>query len=127
METLTTRGIEVSVDTEYWSPYSHPERDHYVFAYKITIDNQGLEPVRLRRRCWKVTEATGEVKMVEGPGVVGEQPVLQPGGRFAYTSWCQLSAPNGAMEGFFTMDTARGESFPAFVPKFVLVAPWKLN
>lgn len=127
METLTTRGIEVSVDTEYWSPYSHPERNHYVFAYKVTIDNRSDRAVRLRRRCWRVTEATGEVKVVEGPGVVGERPLLAPGGQFTYTSWCQLQTPTGAMEGYYTMDACTGESFPAYVPKFVLTAPWKLN
>ena len=127
MEALTTRGINISVDTEYWAPYSQPDREHYVFAYRIEIENHGMDPVRLQRRCWKVTNAAGDVRMVEGPGVVGETPLLRRGDRYSYTSWCQLRSPLGAMEGFYTMENPGGESFPVFVPKFTLAAPWKLN
>ena len=127
MDTLTTRGINIRVDTEYWAPYSQPDRDHYVFAYRIEIENQSLEPVQLQRRCWKVTNSLGDVRMVEGPGVVGETPSVAPGERYSYTSWCQLRSPIGSMEGFYTMESDRGTSFPVFVPRFVLTAPWKLN
>ena len=127
MDTLTTRGISITVETEYWQPYSQPARDHFVFAYRIHIANTGLEAVRLQRRCWKVTDATGHVRMVEGAGVVGETPEIEVGQRYAYTSWCRLRNPLGAMEGFYTVETAIGETFPVFVPKFVLAAPWQLN
>lgn len=127
MDTLTTRGIAIRVDTEYWAPYSQPDRDHYVFAYRIEIENLGLDAVQLQRRCWRVTNATGDVRMVEGPGVVGETPILGAGERYSYTSWCQLRSPLGAMEGFYTMVSEGGDEFPVFVPKFVLTAPWQLN
>jgi len=127
METLTTRGISISVDQEYWAPYSQPERDHYVFAYQIRIENVGLDSVQLTKRCWKVTNACGQVRMVEGPGVVGETPILYGGESYTYTSWCQLRSPLGAMEGFYTMQTEYGSTFPVFVPKFLLAAPWMSN
>ncbi len=127
METLTTRGITITVDTEYWAPYSQPGHNHYVFAYRIKIDNVGLQPVTLHRRCWKVCNATGEVCMVEGVGVVGETPELLAGESYTYTSWCQLRTPVGSMEGFYTMRSDHDESFPVFVPKFTLAAPWMLN
>lgn len=127
METLTTRGINISVETEYWPPYSQPARDHYVFAYRVFIQNTSLEAVQLQRRFWKVTSGSGEVRMVEGPGVIGETPTLAPGEAYDYTSWCQLRTPVGCMEGFYTMEAVAGSNFPVFVPKFTLAAPWKLN
>lgn len=128
MDTLTTRGISISVETEYWPPYSQPARAHYVFAYRIFIQNTGNQPVQLTRRYWRVTSGSGDVRLVDGPGVIGETPTLQPGEAYDYTSWCQLQTPVGCMEGYYTMESRESkECFPVFVPKFTLAAPWKLN
>ena len=128
METLITRSISISVKSDFWAPYSQPERDHYVYAYRITIENQGREPVQLLSRYWKVSDSQGASRVVEGTGVAGDTPFILPGERYTYTSWCQLRTGLGAMEGHYNMCLANSkEHFPVFVPRFTLQAPWLLN
>ena len=115
-----TNGVCVSVEAEYSPEHSSPERSHWFFLYTITIANESDQTVQLLSRHWIITDATGETEEVRGPGVVGEQPVLEPGDRFEYTSGCPLSTPFGSMEGTYQMVAADRSSFDAQVARFEL-------
>jgi ApaG protein len=119
----TTRGIRVSVDPTYLESQSDPSRSHFVWAYQVTIANEGSETVQLLTRHWKITDGNGRLQEVQGPGVVGEQPVLKPGESFEYTSGTPLSTPSGIMAGTYQMQAASGEMFDAVVPAFSLDCP----
>ncbi len=120
----TTRGIEVGVQTFYLDEQSDPARGSWVWAYRVRIANTGAETVQLLRRTWRITDARGRVDVVEGPGVIGEQPVLRPGGVFEYTSGTPLGTASGFMQGTYHMTvTATGERFDAEVPAFSLDQP----
>lgn len=123
MYDLTTRGIHVQVEPFYLEDQSTPEKGHFVWAYRVKIENRGSEKVQLVNRYWKITDAQGRVKEVRGPGVVGEQPVLEPGDSFEYTSGTPLSTPSGIMVGSYEMITDRGDSFPVGIPAFSLDSP----
>ncbi len=99
----------------------------YVFAYSIRIENEGSAPAQLRSRHWIITDATGKVEEVRGPGVVGEQPRLGPGEHFEYTSGCVLSTPRGEMRGTYQMQRADGSTFDAAIATFELAMPYTLN
>jgi len=118
-----TRGIRVRVRSSPVPEASRPEVGLWLFAYEIQIRNEGLETVQLRARHWYIHDATGRCEEVRGRGVVGEQPVLEPGGEFTYTSQCQLATPSGSMQGSYLMVTAAGERFDAQIPRFVLHQP----
>ena len=94
-----------------------------MFGYKVTIENVGREPVQLLNRMWRITDAQGRTVEVQGAGVVGEQPLLEPGGRFEYTSGTPLATPSGIMVGAYEMVTAQGEYFAVPIPAFSLDAP----
>lgn len=116
-------NIRVTVDTVYVEDQSDPETDRYVFAYTITIENPGSITARLLNRHWIITDASGQVQEVKGEGVVGEQPILQPGGTFRYTSAAMIETPVGTMTGSYEMVADDGVRFDAEIPAFKLSAP----
>jgi ApaG protein len=127
MSDTTTRGIRVQVTTFYDAERSSPPENYYFFAYQVRISNLGSETAQLVSREWIITDANGEVQKVQGPGVVGEQPVLAPGEAFEYTSFCPLTTPVGAMEGSYRIVAANGESFDARIAPFSLAVPNAVN
>jgi ApaG protein len=118
-----TRGIAVSVEPTYLEARSSPENAHYLWAYRVIIENQGRETVQLLSRHWMITNARGELTEVKGLGVVGEQPTLKPGQRFEYTSGVPLDTPSGMMGGAYQMENEGGERFDIEIPTFSLVHP----
>jgi ApaG protein len=122
-----TRGVRVQVAARYSPERSDPARNLWFFLYTIRIRNEGGEAVQLRTRHWIITDATGRVEEVEGPGVVGEQPVLEPGDSFEYTSGCPLQTPYGTMRGSYDMHTARGDRFDAQIASFTLREPGAIH
>ncbi len=122
--TTTTRSIKVSVRSFFLEDQSQPDDRQYLWAYRIRIENHGGETIRLLRRSWHITDATGHVDHVQGEGVVGEQPQLGPGEAFEYTSGTPLSTPSGFMSGAYHMvATASGERFDVAIPAFSLDSP----
>ena len=119
--------IHIHVATSYMDDQSEPEADRYVFAYTITISNQGEVPATLLSRHWIITDANGKVQEVSGDGVVGEQPHLNPGERFRYSSGAVIETPVGAMQGLYRMETDGGESFDAPIEPFTLAVPGLLH
>ena len=118
-----TRGIAVSVEPAYLEANSSPGSSQYFWAYRVTIENQGLETVQLRSRHWMITNARGELNEVKGPGVVGEQPILKPGESYQYTSGAPLNTPWGLMGGSYQMESESGERFDIEIPTFSLDRP----
>ena len=127
MPEAVTRGIRVAVRSAYVPERSRPLEDHWFFSYTIRITNEGTETAQLLSRHWIITDATGAVQEVRGPGVVGSQPVLGPGEFFEYTSACPLGTPFGSMQGTYRMVTAGGTSFDAEIPAFTLAEPFAVN
>ena len=123
MYEAVTDGIKVSVTPHFLEDQSSPADDHYVWAYQISIENHGTETVQLRNRYWRITNAQGQVEEVEGPGVVGEQPVLRPGDSFQYTSGAPLNTASGIMMGSYEMECADGRMFDVTIPAFSLDSP----
>ena len=119
--------IRVDVETSYVADQSDPGDQRFVFAYTITIRNQGSTPARLLARHWIITDANGKVQEVRGDGVVGEQPYLKPGQGFRYSSGAVLETPVGAMQGSYQMVADDGERFDAPIPPFRLAIPGVLN
>ena len=118
-----TRGVTVRVAPVYLPERSDPEGDLYVWAYRVEIENRGAATVQLMDRRWIITDALGRVEEVAGPGVVGEQPVLEPGDSYQYTSGCPLTTSSGVMQGAYGMVAADGERFEAAIPPFSLHLP----
>lgn len=123
MYRATTRQIEVSVEPFYLADRSAPDEGRYFWAYRVVIDNQSAEFVQLLSRYWHITDGAGRVEEVRGPGVVGEQPELNPGDSYQYTSGCPLSTPSGIMVGHYTMRNQSGEMFDVDIPAFSLDLP----
>ena len=119
--------IHIHVATNYVDDQSEPDSDRYVFAYTITISNNGNVPATLRSRHWVITDANGKVQEVNGDGVVGEQPHLNPGERFRYSSGAVLETPVGAMQGLYRMKSDTGASFDAPIEAFTLAVPGLLH
>lgn len=119
--------IRIHVATDYIDDQSEPDADRYVFGYTITIANNGEVPATLMSRHWIITDANGKVQEVNGDGVVGEQPYLQPGERFRYSSGAVLETPVGAMQGMYRMVTDAGSSFDAPIEPFTLAVPGLLH
>lgn len=118
-----TRSIQVTVQPSFVESDSSPSEGRYVWSYTIEILNLGLENVRLRSRCWKITDGRGRTEEVRGIGVVGKEPSLRPGESFEYTSGCPLSTPSGIMVGTYQMQTDDGELFSVDIPAFSLDLP----
>ncbi|AWM33144.1 Co2+/Mg2+ efflux protein ApaG [Hymenobacter nivis] len=128
MPTTTTQGVTVSVTTNYLPDYSSPTQEHFVFAYKITIRNNSEFTVKLLRRHWHIHDANSPVREVEGEGVVGRQPVLEPGQSHHYMSGCNLKSGVGKMRGTYLMErVANGQEFSVEIPEFTLIVPFRLN
>ncbi|MCW8835931.1 MAG: Co2+/Mg2+ efflux protein ApaG, partial [Rhodospirillales bacterium] len=108
---------------EYLEDQSDPEENRYVWAYHVRIENRGEQTVQLLTRYWRITDAFGRTQEVRGPGVVGEQPVLEPGDSFEYTSGTPLNTPSGFMGGAYQMETGTGEQFDVAIPDFSLDRP----
>lgn len=123
MYRATTRGVQVTVTPRFAPERSDPDRSQYFWAYTIEIINLGIDTVQLRSRHWIITDALGRMQEVRGAGVVGEQPVLPPGGHFEYTSGVPLQTSTGIMEGTYQLVTQTGETFEAAVPAFSLDMP----
>lgn len=119
----TTDDISVSVEPLFLDHESVPDKNVYVWAYRVKIENQGKDIVQLRTRHWVITDAFGRVQQVHGPGVVGEQPILRPGESFEYTSGTPLSTPSGIMGGTYSMQAENGRIFDVTIPTFSLDIP----
>jgi len=119
--------IRIQVATSYVDDESEPDSDRYVFAYTITISNSGEVPAQLISRHWIITDANGKVQEVNGDGVVGEQPKLNPGEEFRYSSGAVLETPVGAMQGLYRMEADGGVSFDALIAPFTLAVPGLLH
>ena len=127
MSEALTRGIRVKVESEFIPERSDPQNGEFFFAYHVTIENRGDEPVRLLSRHWVITDGMGKEQEVRGPGVVGKQPRLAPGETFQYSSACPLTTQIGSMYGSYQMVTDGGETFDAEIAPFTLAIPGALN
>ncbi|MEW8322784.1 MAG: Co2+/Mg2+ efflux protein ApaG [Candidatus Thiodiazotropha taylori] len=123
----TKHHIEVEVETRYIEAQSLPKEQRYVFSYTVTIRNDGESSARLMNRHWIITDANGKTQEVRGEGVVGEQPQLNPGETFRYTSGTVLDTPVGSMQGSYDMIDAQGNHFDALIPAFSLARPGSLH
>ena len=122
-----TEGIRVSVRSQYVADQSVPLGQRYVFTYTVRIANEGAETAQLRTRHWIITDGSGKVEEVRGPGVVGQTPLLRPGEHFEYTSGCVLQTPRGEMRGTYQMYRPDGRMFDAVIAPFLLALPHSLN
>lgn len=128
MVTATTKGIRISVETEYQPAYSSPTQFHYVFTYRITIENLSDQTIQLLDRHWYIHDANRDVKEVKGEGVVGQQPILEPGESHNYVSGCNLKSGMGKMYGTYIMEKIMdGKKFKVKIPEFTMIVPYKLN
>ncbi|MBM4776669.1 MAG: Co2+/Mg2+ efflux protein ApaG [Archangiaceae bacterium] len=127
MSNTITEGIRVQVKATFWPERSNVEGGQWAFSYAITISNEGSAPATLRTRHWLITDATGSVEEVRGPGVVGKQPRLEPGERFEYQSWAMLKTPFGSMRGSYQMEREDKTVFDARISEFALTQPNALN
>lgn len=128
MNTQITSGVKVSVDVVYQPEYSNPATMHFMFSYQITIENLSDVTIQLINRHWDIFDSFGDLKQVNGEGVVGEQPILIPGAVYQYVSGCNLKSEIGYMEGHYEMiKEVNGETFHVEIPRFNLIASFKLN
>ena len=127
MDQKQAHNIKVAAQSFYIEEQSDPEQDRYVFAYTITIRNEGSVPAKLLTRHWIITDSNGQVEEVRGDGVVGEQPYLRPGEGFQYTSGAVLKTPVGSMKGSYQMLADDGITFDAEIPAFTLSVPRTLH
>ena len=128
MVTEITQGVKVSVETEYQPEYSSPSQYHYVFTYRIAIENQSDNTIQLLRRHWFIHDINTTVREVDGEGVVGQQPVMEPGQLHRYVSGCNLKSGIGKMTGTYLMErVVDGKRFEVNIPEFIMVVPFKYN
>src|SRR5690349_17717292 len=127
MSNAITRGIRIQVASQYLPERSSPPDGQYFFTYHVRISNEGTERAKLVTREWIITDSNGDVQRVSGPGVVGEQPVLDPGDEFEYSSFCPLKTAVGSMHGSYQMETDEGDTFDAVIAPFTLAVPHALN
>lgn len=125
---MISEGMKVSVETFYQPDYSNPLQSEYMFAYRITLENHNSFAVKLNRRRWHIFDSNGSHREVEGEGVVGVQPVLQPGENYQYVSGCNLRTEMGRMYGTYEMENLDSKKiFFVSIPSFEMVAPFKGN
>lgn len=123
-----TRGIKISIETNFEGTFQRNYRMHFAFAYRITIENQSKNSVQLTSRFWNIKDSLNHTETVEGEGVVGKKPVIKPGESHSYKSGCLLTSPFGAMSGFYNMvDFSSTRKFRVAIPSFKLSAPFALN
>ncbi|RYD56908.1 MAG: Co2+/Mg2+ efflux protein ApaG [Sphingobacteriales bacterium] len=123
-----TEGVSITVETFYQPAQSNPLASEYLFAYRITIENLSTMPVKLLRRHWNIIDSNGAVREVEGEGVVGQQPIIQPGDSYQYVSAANLRSDMGKMYGSYQMENMYNKKLlKVSIPEFQLIAPFKLN
>jgi len=128
MVTQITDNVKISVDTVYQPEYSKPDKEHFMFAYRIIIENLGEYSVTLLRRYWSIYDSNGNRRQIEGDGVVGQQPLILPGESYEYVSGCNLNTDMGYMQGYYEMTREiDGGIFNVNIPRFDLVAPFRYN
>lgn len=128
MVSAVTKGIEICVSSVFEPGFSKPEEGHYVFSYQVKIHNEGTSNVQLLKRYWNVTDSDGTSHIVEGEGVVGQQPIIQSGEFHEYQSGTYFKTAIGKMNGFYTFKNLETEEvFEAEIPEFQMVAPFVLN
>ena len=128
MNTIITEGIEISVETQYYAAQSNPAANQYFFVYQITISNKSDFTVQLLNRHWEITDGYGKTRIVDGEGVVGEKPVIEPNTTYSYNSGCDLETDTGKMHGYYTMIRLIDDvPLKAIIPEFVMILPAKLN
>ena len=127
-ETKTTEGITIRVAAFYEDASSRPLSQYFAFSYVVEITNESAFEVQLLKRFWRIKDANTDVKEVEGPGVIGQQPIIKPGETYNYSSWSPLATPIGKMRGYYTMKRMLdGSTFKAYIPEFQLVADYISN
>ncbi len=128
MTAATTEGVKVTVETEYMPEYSSPAQNHYVFTYQVTIHNLSNHTIKLLTRHWKIEDAAQKTREINGDGVVGKQPVIEPGEIHRYVSGCNLKSGLGKMSGFYSVERlVDGKPFNVTIPAFSLIVPFRLN
>jgi ApaG protein len=128
MASKISEGIEVNVETFYQPDYSNPISGEFMFAYRITIENRNSFPVKLHRRHWHIFDSNGQNREVEGEGVVGVQPILNPGEKYQYVSGCNLRTEMGRMYGTYLMENINNKkTFEVNIPAFEMIVPFKNN
>ena len=128
MTSMISDGVQVSVETFYQPDYSNPLQSEFMFAYRITLENLNSFPVKLHRRHWKIFDSNGTYRDVEGEGVVGVQPVIQPGENYQYVSGCNLRTEMGRMEGTYQFENlGANKMFTVTIPAFEMIVPFKGN
>ena len=128
MVSKISEGVTISVETFYQTDYSNPEHNEYMFAYRITLENNNTYPVQLLRRHWYIFDSNCIHREVEGEGVIGIQPKINPGGKYQYVSGCNLRTEMGKMHGtYFMENTNTKKTFLVNIPSFEMIVPFKLN
>ena len=128
MTSKITSGVLTSVETFYQNNYSNPEKRDFIFAYRITIENQNAFTIKLLNRHWYIFDSNGDYREVEGEGVVGTQPIITPGDRYQYVSNCHLHSEIGCMHGTYQMENLNTQTlFNVHIPSFQLIVPFKMN
>lgn len=128
MVTAITQDVKISVETMYQDDYSNPANEQYMFAYRIEIENLSDYTIQLKRRKWFIFDSNGSKREVEGEGVVGLQPIIEPHSSHAYVSGCQLATEIGSMKGHYYMSrVVDATEFEVDIPEFQLIASYRLN
>lgn len=128
MANKISEGVEINVETFYQPDYSNPVSGEYMFAYRISIENHNNFPVKLHRRHWHIFDSNGSYREIEGEGVVGVQPILNPGERYQYVSGCNLRTEMGKMHGAYSMENLNNKkTFEVNIPIFEMIVPFKMN
>ena len=123
-----TRGIKISVETNFEGTFYKNYKVHFAFGYMVTIENQSKDAVQLNSRHWEILDALNNTELVDGEGVIGKKPVLKPGESHTYTSGCLLTSPFGAMQGHYNMINLNNTTkFKVTIPAFKLSAQFALN
>jgi len=126
--TQVTKGIKISVQTSFEGTFFKNYKMHYAFGYTITIENQSKDAVQLTSRHWKIYDSLNDMETMDGEGVIGKKPVIQPGDSHTYNSGCLLTSPIGAMKGYYNMvHITKAEKFRVYIPTFKFSAPFALN
>ena len=126
MSTQTTHDVKVSVEIFYQKNHTLPE-EKYFFAYRVHIENQSTVDIQIISRRWEIFDSSSDCRIVEGDGVMGKQPVIAPGQKHDYVSWCQLETEIGKMEGTYLIRNEHNDFFRVRIPEFHLIAPYRLN
>jgi len=128
MVTEITEGVKVSVEAEYQADYSSPSQYHYVFTYRVTIENNSDKTIQVLRRHWYIQDIGHKAREVAGEGIVGQQPIIEPGNIHQYVSGCNLKSGIGTMSGSYGIERLMdGKRLTVSIPKFQMIAPFKLN